>query len=208
MHLNAEEAKIFRKLDTHIKIQDFLDTISINYEKDGETCSSPRAVLHRKSAHCIEAALLAAAILSYHGKKPLLLDLKANNRDYDHVVCLFREKNKWGAISKSNHLALRYREPVYSTPKELALSYFHEYYNSKGEKTLRSYSNPFNLTRYGIDWITSADDLWEIANDLDEVKHYPIVPKGLRLRKADQFEIHLGNLTEWSQKSGKMVKYK
>jgi hypothetical protein len=206
--MTAAEIKVFRKLDTPSKIQDYLDGLAINFEKGGDTCSSPRVVLQRKSAHCIEAALLAAAALSYHGHQAFLQDLKANDRDYDHVVCLFRRGLLWGALSKSNHAQLRYREPVYATTRELAMSYFHEYINSKAEKTLRSYSRPVGLKKYGTAWMTSEEDLWEIANDLDEVRHYAIIPRNLRLRRVSGIENHVGNITEWSEHSGKMLKYK
>lgn len=202
-----KEIKIIKNLNTPGKIQDYLDSLAINFEKNGDTCSSPRVVMTRGSAHCIEAALLAAAVMIHHGQQPYLLDLKANNHDYDHVVCLFKREKFWGALSKSNHAQLRYREPVYATPRELAMSYFHEYINSKAEKTLRSYSIPVSLKKYGLSWITSDANLWEIANDLDEVKHYTIIPKNLRLRKVSGIENHVGNITEWSEQTGKMLKY-
>lgn len=204
--LTPSERKVFRKLKSPHRIQDYLDELAINFEEKGDTCSSPRVVMQRKSAHCIEAALFAAAVMISHGKKPYLLDLKANDRDYDHVVCLFSQNGRIGAFSKSNHFSLRYREPVYSTVKELVMSYFHEYFNDAGEKTLRSYSRPQSLKKYGIAWITEEEDLWQIANELDEIKHYGIVPPGLRLRKADKFEKLAGNLVEWSPRSGKNVK--
>jgi hypothetical protein len=208
MTLSPMIAKIFSKLNSPAKIQDYLDALPINFEKNGDTCSSPQMVIERRSAHCIEAALLAAAAMIYNGQKPLLLDLKANTRDYDHVVCLFRQGKFWGAISKSNHAQLRYREPVYVRPRELAMSFFHEYLNSQGEKTLRSHSRPVSLKKYGTAWVTSADDLWEIANDLDEIRHFPIVPKKLKLKKASSIEKYVGNITEWSDRTGKMLKYK
>ena len=194
--------KILKKLNTPQKIQAYLDTLKINFEEKGDTCSSPALVIKRKSAHCIEAALLGAAAMLYHGQKPLLLDLKANSKDFDHVVLLFKRGKLWGAISKSNHAALRYREPVYKSVRELAMSFFHEYLTPKGDKSLRSYSIPFSLTKYGKNWITENDDLWDIANDLDDVKHYRIVPKGLKLRRADAIEARAGRITEW--KSGRI----
>jgi hypothetical protein len=205
---SKQEIAIVKKLSNPGKIQDYLDSLAINFEKSGDTCSSPRVVMKRKSAHCIEAALLAAAAMIYHGQQPFLLDLKANDRDYDHVVCLFQRNGLWGALSKSNHAQLRYREPVYASPRELAMSFFHEYINSKAEKTLRSYSRPVSMKKYGTEWMASEDDLWQIANELDEVKHYRIVPKNLKLRKVSGIENHVGNIVEWSDHTGKMLKYK
>jgi hypothetical protein len=151
-NLTKSELKILRKLNTPIKIQDFLDTLPINFEKRGDTQMSPRKVLREKKAHCIEGALLAAAALWIAGEEPLLMDLKAMPHDDDHVVALYKINGLWGAISKTNHATVRFRDPIYRTVRELALSYFHEYFLDKdskkakaGQKVLYSYSKPFNL---------------------------------------------------------------
>lgn len=159
---------------------------------------SPRRVMATQSAHCFEGALFAAAILWYHGNKPLLLDLKSDRTDLDHVVALFQKNGYWGAISKTNHAVLRYREPVYKTIRELALSYFHEYVTDSGAKTLRSYSVPFDLRSFGKKWITEQKDLWDIGGALDDSRHTPIAsPAMIRtFRKADQIEIAAGKLLE------------
>src|SRR3989344_6349937 len=116
---DIKEFKIFKKLNSPSKIQDFLNEIPINFEKKGETCKSPLVVLKSNNAHCIEGAMLASAALWYHGEKPLLLDLKTSNDDEDHVVALFKANNRWGAISKTNHAVLRYRDPIYLSVREL-----------------------------------------------------------------------------------------
>ena len=103
---NKEEMRILRSLDTPQKIQDFLETLRINFEPGGDTLMSPRVVLRERRAHCIEGALIAATALWMHGEKPLLLDLKALDIDYDHVVALYKKNGYWGAISKTNHAAL------------------------------------------------------------------------------------------------------
>ena len=201
--LSAKELSILKRLSTPVKIQDFLDTLAINFEPNGDTLMSPRAVIHTKRAHCIEAALLAATALLVHRKKPLLMDLRSLAHDFDHVITLYKHGKYWGAISKSNHTALRFRDPIYRTPRELALSYFHEYFlNTNGQKTLREYSRPFSLSRYGKDWITSEDDLWKIAEDLDDAKHFPLIPRGVErmLRPADAFERKIGVAVEWKKK--------
>lgn len=197
--LTKEEEKIFKQLSSPSKIQDFLNTIPYNFEPRGITCMSPRRVLKHRVAHCIEGAYLAAAILWYHGEKPLLLDLRSTKHDLDHVVALFKQNGHWGAISKTNHAVLRYREPIYKTIRELALSYFHEYFLDTGHKTLREYSKPFNLSSYGKTWITAEEELWDIGADLDDSPHLPILPKTMTtkgLRKADEIEIRAGKLVE------------
>lgn len=144
----SQETKLFKKLDTPKKIQDFLAfKIRHNPAKDGVECRSPRRVLREGKAHCMEGALLAAAILEFHGQKPLVLDLRSTSRDLDHVVALFKQFGRWGAISKTNHAVLRYREPIFRSVRELVLSYFHEYFLDSGKKTLREYSAPFDLRR-------------------------------------------------------------
>ena len=197
-----KEFKAFRKLTTSPKIQDFIDKISINFEARGDTCRSPLMVLKHGKAHCMEGALLAAAILWYHGKRPLLLDLKTTGDDESHVVVLFRQGGRWGAISKTNHAVLRYRDPVYKSVRELAMSYFNEYFLDNGTKTLRSYSSPFDLLRYGSNWLTSKDNLWQIVDDIDRCRHFKILDPGAvrHLRPADPIEIKAGRLTEWKRK--------
>ncbi|TSC82568.1 MAG: hypothetical protein G01um101420_235 [Parcubacteria group bacterium Gr01-1014_20] len=201
LQLTSEEKRIFGKLNSPMKIQDYLETIPINFEKRGETCMSPRLVVRGQKAHCFEGALFAAAALLFHGQNPLLLDLKTIDGDFDHVVALFRKGKFWGSISKTNHAVLRYREPVYKSVRELAMSFFHEYFLNNGKKTMRSFSNAFNLNRYQIkDWVISEKPLWFIDKDLDISPHHPIFPgrKTIELRKADPVEIRAGKLTTWS----------
>jgi len=179
-----------------------LDTLRINFEKSGDTCRSPRAMLKAGEAHCIEAAFFAASVLWYHGHKPLLLDLVAHANDYDHVVTLFKVGKHWGAISKSNHAVLRWRDPVYSSVRELAMSYFHEYFLNDGRKSLKSFSNPFNLQKFGKEWVTSEKSLLYIADKLDESPHVQILTAAMRknLKRASSLEIKAGELVEYKAK--------
>lgn len=161
---------------------------------------SPRRVLREKKAHCLEGALFAAGALLLQGKDPLLMDLSTTESDVDHVVTLFRSRGYWGAISKTNHAVLRYREPIYKTPRELAMSYFHEYFLNDGKKTLRRFSKPFNLLRYKDKaWLTDEENLWYISDDLDGSPHEDVVPRPtLRLlRRADTVEIEAGKVVEF-----------
>jgi hypothetical protein len=173
---NAERAALAR-LKKPEQIQKFLDEgIGYNLEPDRETCYSPRLVLRHGVAHCMEGALLAAAALRFHGHPPLLMDLESV-RDDDHVLAVFRDRGHWGAVAKSNYAGLRFREPVYRTLRELAMSYFEHYYNLKGEKTLRAYSRPMNLAtvdRKG--WMTSEQDVWYIPEMLCEIRHWKVLP--------------------------------
>ena len=200
-NFKLKEFDIFKKLDTPSKIQDFIDQIPINFEKNGETCRSPLMVLKNNEAHCLEGALLAAAIFLYHGQRPLLLDLVTTPNDDYHTVALFKEAGKWGAISKTNHAYLRYRDPVFKNTRELVMSYFNEYFLDSGQKTLRSYSDSFDLTKFGENWLVAKNDLWNIAEALDNAKHYKILTAKQirRLRPADKIEIKAGKLTQWRE---------
>jgi len=206
---NKEELDLFNKLSTPPKIQDFLNSLPFNFEKQGkktvETCMSPRMVIRQKAAHCMEGAIFAAAALEFHGRTPWVLDLRATAKpfDYDHVVAVFQENGYFGAVSKTNHAVLRYREPVYASVRELVMSFFHEYFLNDGRKTLREYSGPFDLSHFDkIQWRTSEKNLFEIPKHLDRVKHYPILSQKQikNLRKADKIEIEAGRIVEWKKK--------
>ncbi len=200
---NAEERRFFKKLNSPKKIQDYLNSIKFNFEKNGETCMSPRFVIKNKKAHCMEGAMLAAAALQFHGYKPLLLDLRSiKPHDDDHVVAIFKQFGCYGAISKTNHAVLRYREPIYKSIHELALSYFHEYFLNSGKKTLREYSAACDLSRFNnLQWRTSSGNLFEIPHKLDKIKHFRILSSAQikNLRLADKIEIAAGRLVEYKK---------
>ena len=170
-----ELATFRRRLDTPPKIQRFLDEIPYNTEDDGETFRSPRRVLRDRTANCIEGAVLAAAAIRVQGDPPLIMDLTAVH-DEDHVIAVFRRRGLWGAIGTSKFTGLRYREPVYRSLRELAMSYFEQYFNLGGERTLRGYGRPVNLARFDrLHWMTTEGDLWPIAEHLERIPHVPLV---------------------------------
>ena len=205
-----KEIALMHRLNTPAKVQDFLNKIPINFEYDGEDrVKSPMLVLRENTAHCIEGAILGAYILSLHGYEPLLMNFKVAKGDFEHVTVPFKINGYWGALSKTNHAVLRYREPVYKTIRELAMSYFHEYlwYKHKGRKTLRQYTAPLNLRRFK-GYETSTEDLWNIDAALDKCKHYDCAPKKnlQHMRLADPIEIEAGDLTEWKPDKKKLKK--
>ncbi len=204
--LTPFERRVFEKLSTPQKIQTYLDTLPINFEPKDETYMSPRRVIRAKTAHCFEGALFAAACLAYHGQKPLLLDFRTIPADEDHVVALFKQNGYWGAISKTNHAILRYREPVYESVRELAMSYFHEYLMWDGRKSLRAYSKPFDLSKFASEkWVIADEELFWLVEALDNTRHFPTVPqKNLRLlRKAYDVELRAMKITEWKKSKKK-----
>ena len=206
--LSSLEISAFKKLSTPQKVQDFLDTLPINFELNGETDMSPRRVLRQKRAHCVEGALFAAAALAIHGHKPLLVDFRTTGDDEDHVVAVFKINGLWGAISKTNHAILRYRDPVYRSIRELAMSYAHEYFKWNGTKSLVDYSAPFDLRRYPPKrWVTAEDELDWLVEDLDSSRHYPIGSKKnmRKLRRASQIEIAAMKIVEWKQNGRRAI---
>jgi hypothetical protein len=184
----AELAIFRRRLNTPARIQRFLDDIAYNTESDGETFRSPRYVLRDRTANCIEGAVLAAAALRLQGEPPLIMDLTAV-RDEDHVIAVFKQRGLWGAIGTSKFTGLRYREPVYRTLRELAMSYFEDYFNLAGERTLRGHGRPVNLARFDrIHWMTTEAPLWPIADHLERIPHVTLVAPaiGRRLIRIDR----------------------
>ena len=172
----AAELRQLRRLKTPAGVQRFLDDMP--YHLAG-TAWSPRKVLREKTAHCLEGAIFAAGALRVLGFPPLILDLEAD-QDTDHVIAVFKSRGHWGAVAKSNFTGCRYREPVYRTLRELALSYFPIYFNLRGERTLRRYSRPVNLARFDrLHWMTSEKPIWFIAEYLCDIPHFRLLKGGL-----------------------------
>lgn len=195
-----KELELLKRLNTPVKVQEYLDSIPSNTERNGETCMSPRRVMREKKAHCIEGVMLACAAFMLSGRKPLVLNLKVSRDDDDHVVALFKENGYWGAVSKTNHAVLRYRDPVYKSVRELAMSYFHEYFLTQGgKKTMLGYSRPIDMNRFGGEWLTSEEDLWDIAAHIYDSFHFPAVPEKNKrlLRNATSLEQKAASLRAW-----------
>lgn len=200
LSLSPAEDSFFKRLKTPDAIQSYLDSLPINFENAGETYASPRRTIAAKTAHCFEGALLAAAAVAYHGGKPLLMDLQTAYDDEDHVVALFTVDGHWGAFSKTNHPILRYRDPVYKSVRELAMSYFHEYFMIDGKKSLRTYSKPFDLSKYAPEkWVTAGEDLHWLVDELDWSPHFPLISKKMEsgLRRSSTLERRAVEMTEW-----------
>jgi hypothetical protein len=193
MDWTKDEIAFLKIMNDPDKIQIFLDSIDYNpvYE-----CRSPRWVIKKRSAHCFEGALFAAAALQFNGFKPLIVDLKAYNDD-DHVITVFKERGHWGSVAKSNFTTLRYREPVYRSLRELVMSYFDFYFNTEGDKSLRSYSMPLDLSIYDKQhWTTTDDDLEYIGDKLETMRHFPVVDDKMikNLKKASDTMLKAGML--------------
>lgn len=191
--LTAEETRALRALRSPEGVQAFLDDVPYSAES---AYRSPRQVLRDRKAHCFDGAVLAAAALRRLGHPPRLLDLRAE-RDDDHVLCLFRRGALWGAVAKSNCTGLRFRDPVHRTLRELVMTYFEDYFNTEGEKSLRAYSRPVDLARFDpLGWETDPAAMERIAVALDDARHYPLLPPGgaRRLAPVDRRSFEAGFL--------------
>lgn len=189
-NFNKDELVFIKSLKTPSGIQKFLN--DVKYNPDYIT-SSPRIIIKRRTANCFEGALFAAAALRVLGHKPVIVDLIAYNDD-DHVIAIFKQNNRYGAIAKSNTTTLRFREPVYKSLRELIMSYFDFYFNTLGDKSLRSYSVPVNLTRFDkFNWMTTENDLEFIGDYLFTIKHYPLLNKKM-IRELSLADIEIVNL--------------
>ncbi len=180
----AKESRQLRALKTPVGIQRFLD--GLPYHLAG-TAWSPRRVLREQTAHCLEGAIFAAAALRVLGFPPLIWDLEAEH-DTDHVLALYRIGGCWGAVATSNFTSCRFREPIYRTLRELALSYFNTYFNLRGERTLRRYSRPVNLSRFDRQhWMTAEKSIWFVPNYLCDISHTPLLTskQARRLTRID-----------------------
>ena len=200
--LTAAEFALLQRLSTPQQIQTFVNAIPINHELNGETIHSVRSVLRHRRAHCIEGAMFAACALWVHGEPPLVMHLDCSLSDYPHVVALFRRGAYWGAISKTNGAVLRYRDPIYRSLRELALSYFHEYSDSRGQKTLRSYSAAFDMRRIDSrQWVANGDACQEVEDRLAGLRHTRLISMRQErlLSRRDPFERRASKLVQYAR---------
>jgi hypothetical protein len=181
----SSELRTLRALKSPAGIQRFLDELPYNLSF---TARSPQKVLRDRTASCLEGGIFAAAALRVIGFPPLIFDLEAD-QDTDHVVAIFKIRGHWGAVAKSNFTGCRFREPVYRSLRELAMSYFNVYFNLRGERTLRRYSRAVNLARFDhLSWMATEKPTWFIAEHLCEIPHIPLLTRAMekRLTRVDR----------------------
>ena len=166
------ERAVLARMDTPFKVQGWLNSIA--YDPAPGT-ASPRRVMRERKANCFEGALFAAAAFRFHGRPPLVVDMRSWNDD-DHVLAVFRQNGAWGCVAKSNYTVLRFREPVYRSIRELMMSFFDVYFNPIGQKTLRAYSVPYDVSRFdGMSWMTTEEDISDVGDALDKARHYKVL---------------------------------
>lgn len=190
--LCSAERRVVRRLTTPKRIQAYLDDIA--YSGDA-FYRCPLRVLRDGRAHCFDGAVFGAAMLSRLGYPPLIVDMFSNGNDDEHLIAVFKIDGHWGAVAKSNFVGLRYREPVYRSLRELVMSYFEQYYNTRGEKTLRAYSRPLSLAQFRrLPWTTRDEPLERIAQRTDEIPRYPLLSAQMiaRLSPVDARTLRAG----------------
>jgi hypothetical protein len=171
--LAPAELDLLNSLDSPIKIQAFLNTVSYSLD---HFYRCPLRVLQERIGHCFDGALFAAAALRRIGYPPLILEIIPNAHDDDHLLAVFKFRGHWGAVAQSNFANLRYRDPVYRSLRELVMSYFSYYFNAEGEMTMLGYRTPINFSVYDkLEWMTSDANLDFVADDMDRYKIHRVV---------------------------------
>jgi hypothetical protein len=192
--LSPSERALIRRLTTPLKIQAFLDGIEYSAE---ERYRCPLTVLRDQVGHCFDGAVFAAAMLHRLGHPPLILDMLPNRWDDDHILALYKLDGHWGALAKSNFSGLRLREPIYKTLRELVLSYFEDYFNARGDKTLRGYTVPLNLAAFDkFNWLTDDAAMDKIGVRLGEIRQVKLLTPHMvaRLAPVDERSLKAGLL--------------
>jgi len=197
--LAPAELRKLRGLKTPHGIQRLLDDMPYHL---ADSAWSPRRVLRENTSHCYEGALFAAAALRVIGYPPLIVDLEAEH-DTDHVIAVYRVDGHWGSVAKSNYTGCRYREPVYRSLRELALSYFDVYFNLRGERTLRTFSRPVHMKRFdSLNWMTTEKPVWFVAEYLLTISHTSLISRAQakRLHRLDGRSFRAGCLERAEKK--------
>ena len=172
-HLDRQQLDLLSSLTSPERIQTYLDSIPYS-DEDINRC--PLRVLQDRKAHCYDGAFFAAAALRRIGHPPIVVDMMPEpQRDDDHLLAIFKRDGLFGAVAKSNFVGLRYREAIHRSLRELVLSYFEDYFNVEGEKTLRAYTRPLNLKSFdGLDWERQDEGVDAIEAQLWRIRRIPL----------------------------------
>ncbi|HEX3509350.1 MAG TPA: hypothetical protein VHW94_13260 [Candidatus Dormibacteraeota bacterium] len=163
-----EERRIIQRHRTPQQVQQFLRRLPYNWELHGDTLRSFRQVVRHKTAHCLEAALVAAVILEQHGYPPLVVSFESKD-GVDHVIFVFRSRGRWGAVARSRDAGLHGRKPLFRGIRDLVWSYFDPYVDLTGRVTGYQLVDLRALGRY--DWRLPLTNVWKVENYLLEIPH-------------------------------------
>lgn len=175
-----KEWEIIQHTRTPLEVQRYLKAIPYNREPIKATCLSFRSVICEHRAHCLEGAMVAAVILEQHGYPPRLVSIESQDR-LDHVLFLFEENGKYGAVARSRDIGLHGRKPVFRTVRDLVMSYFEPYVDKSGRITGYAATNLYELGNY--DWRFSPRNVWRVERLLQEIPHHEIRSSEARYQK-------------------------
>jgi hypothetical protein len=164
---------VIDRLRTPLAVQQWLNALPYNTEKGGETLRSFRGVIRSGTAHCLEAALSAAAIMEQHGYPPLVLSFESIDL-LDHVIFVYRTSAGWGSVARSRDPGLHGRKPLFATPRALALSYVESYVDFTGG--IKAYAVVDLRVMGEYDWRLSEKNVWKVEQMLLEWPHRRLVP--------------------------------
>jgi len=177
----AAEWRIVQSRRTPLEVQRYLSAIPYNRETEGATCFSFRRVIRERRAHCLEGALVAATILEQHGYPPLLVSIESQDH-LDHVLFLYKQKGKYGAVARSRDIGLHGRKPVFRRVRDLVMSYFDPYIDGSGRITGYAVADLYDLGSY--DWRFSERNVMKVERHLQEIPHRPIRGSEARYQRA------------------------
>ncbi len=182
----TKERSLIQRLRTPRAVQRWLRTLPYNWEKGGETLRSFRSVVRLGTAHCLEAALVAAVVLEQHAYPPFLLSFESEDK-LDHVLFVFREDGRWGSVARSRDPALHGRKPLFRTPRQLAASYREPYVDLTGRVTGYAVADLRDLGDY--DWRLSPRNVWKVEKWLIDYPHRALpTPEQQYLRFLARYE--------------------
>jgi hypothetical protein len=177
--LTPRERRLIERLRTPAQVQQYLNRLPYNYERDGETLRGFRGVVQHGSAHCLEATLFAAVVLEQHGYPPLVLSFESIDQ-LDHVLFVYQRRGRWGSIARSRDPGLHGRKPVFATPRALALSYFDPYIDFTGRITGYAVVDlAAAMGRY--DWRFADTNVWKVERMLLDFPHRAVTSSDVRV---------------------------
>jgi hypothetical protein len=171
--LTRAERQVIDRLRSPLAVQGWLNALPYNTEQGGETLRSFRGVIRTGTAHCLEAALAAAAIMEQHGYPPLVLSFESIDL-LDHVIFVYRASTGWGSVARSRDPGLHGRRPLFATPRALALSYVESYVDLTGG--IKAYAVVDLRVMGDYDWRLSAKNVWKVEQMLLDWPHRRLVP--------------------------------
>jgi len=171
--LTRAERQVIDRLRTPLAVQQWLNGLPYNTEKGGETLRSFRGVIRTGTAHCLEAALSAAAIMEQHGYPPLVLSFESIDL-LDHVIFVYHTSTGWGSVARSRDPGLHGRKPLFATPRALALSYVESYVDFTGG--IKAYAVGDLRVMGEYDWRLSEKNVWKVEQMLLDWPHRRLIP--------------------------------